>query len=88
MSIKQPPAPQAQLSSDMFGLVGPAMDYAIAPWQSGKLEHSAPAIAPHKPTNLTRACWKKFPRWPNAEHGPRAGSPAGRQRQVVRAGLT
>jgi hypothetical protein len=22
------------------------------------------------------ACWKKFPRWPNAEHGPRAGSPA------------
>ena len=29
MSSKQPPASQAQLSSDMFGLVGPAMDYAI-----------------------------------------------------------
>ena len=29
MSSKQPPARQAQLSSDMFGLVGPAMDYAI-----------------------------------------------------------
>jgi hypothetical protein len=29
MSSKQPPAPQAQLSSDMFGLVGPAMDYAV-----------------------------------------------------------
>ena len=29
MSSKQPPARQAQLSSDMFGLAGPAMDYAI-----------------------------------------------------------
>jgi len=29
MSSTQPPARQAQLSSDMFGLVGPAMDYAI-----------------------------------------------------------
>ena len=29
MSSKQPPARQAQLSSDMFGLVRPAMDYAI-----------------------------------------------------------
>jgi pimeloyl-ACP methyl ester carboxylesterase len=29
MSSKQPPARQAQLSSDMFGLAGPAMDYLI-----------------------------------------------------------
>src|SRR5271169_1673063 len=29
MSSKQPPAPQAQLSSDMFGPFAPAMDYAI-----------------------------------------------------------
>jgi pimeloyl-ACP methyl ester carboxylesterase len=29
MSSKQPPARQPQLSSDVFGLVGPAMDYAI-----------------------------------------------------------
>jgi pimeloyl-ACP methyl ester carboxylesterase len=29
MSSKQMPAPQAQLSADMFGLAGPAMDYAI-----------------------------------------------------------
>jgi hypothetical protein len=29
MSSKQPPARQAQLSSDMAGLAGPAMDYAI-----------------------------------------------------------
>src|SRR6478735_77681 len=29
MSSKQTPVPQAQLSSDMFGMFGPAMDYAI-----------------------------------------------------------
>ena len=29
MSSKQTPAPQAQLSSDMFGMVGPAVDYMI-----------------------------------------------------------
>ena len=29
MSSKQTPVPNAQLSSDMFGIVGPAMDYAI-----------------------------------------------------------
>jgi pimeloyl-ACP methyl ester carboxylesterase len=29
MSGKQTPVPQAQLSSDMFGMFGPAMDYAI-----------------------------------------------------------
>jgi Protein of unknown function (DUF3141) len=29
MSSKQAPVPQAQLSSDMFGMFGPAMDYAI-----------------------------------------------------------
>ena len=29
MSSRQPLARQAQLSSDMFGLAGPAMDYAI-----------------------------------------------------------
>ena len=29
MSSKQPPERQGQLSSDMSGLVGPAMDYAI-----------------------------------------------------------
>ena len=29
MSSKQTPAPQAQLSSDMFGMFGPAMDYMI-----------------------------------------------------------
>jgi len=29
MSSKQPPARQAQLSSDVFGFAGPVMDYAI-----------------------------------------------------------
>src|ERR1700730_17275842 len=29
MSSKQTPAPQPQLSSEMFGAFGPAMDYAI-----------------------------------------------------------
>src|SRR5271166_5947645 len=29
MSSKQTPAPQAQLSSEMLGVFGPAMDYAI-----------------------------------------------------------
>jgi pimeloyl-ACP methyl ester carboxylesterase len=29
MSSKQPPAPQAQLSTDMFGTLGPTMDYLI-----------------------------------------------------------
>src|SRR6476659_822377 len=29
MSSKQTRVPQAQLSSDMFGMLGPAMDYAI-----------------------------------------------------------
>ena len=29
MSSEQMPVPQAQLSSDMFGMFGPVMDYAI-----------------------------------------------------------